>query len=156
MFVIQILSDNRCNDLQKKLHAKGFLICDLPPSNDFKERRRWLVGTFTAIPVLLALREAKLPVFSVERARLASVDESDLVESELITRAQQMDRVGAEKVCPTASLKGSLMLAMAANELTLRPRPATDLPLSHAPFIDQLIDRYAAQPHQWVTPNRGA
>lgn len=149
MFVVNsVMDDAECLRLRRKLNAHGVLICDLPQADeDEPGHRRWMVGTFALGTVVMTLRRAQVPILYVEKVHPAAVEEE---EASPLSRDEQMDRYGAERVCSTDSFKGSLLLAMAANEMAVRGQKiAQDAAL---PNVDDLIAALATQSSQWVAP----
>ncbi len=152
MFIIHtLLDDSRSRALRRTLALRGVFVCDLqPPEEDQPEHQRWLTGTFATSTVVTALKKAQAPILLVEKAHPTAVTGDE--DCELMSREEEIDRFGAERVCSTESFQGSLMLAMAANELSLiAPRK---LPLSdHYPdaLVEEVIQRLSLQNNQWVS-----
>lgn len=153
MFVVHsVMSHKEARELRALFGSWGILICDLPSEED--EIQRWLLGTFAAPTVLSTLRNRYLPILGVEKAHFAVVPEED--DDLALSRDEQIDRYGAERVCATASFKGSLMLALAANEVAVfgvkreDEGGVTAMELPTAPLVDQVIDELGAFGGQWV------
>jgi hypothetical protein len=149
MFVVNsVMNDADCLRLRRQLNSRGVLICDLPDGQeDEPGHRRWMVGTFALGTVVMTLRRAQIPILFVERVHPAAVDEE---EASPLSRDEQMDLYGAERVCSTDSFKGSLMLAMAANEMAVRGKGL--IQDAALPQVDDLIAALATQSSQWVAP----
>ena len=150
MFVINsIMDDEECGRIRRRLRDRGILVCDLAvPDEGNSGHRRWLTGTFALGAVVITLAQSQIPVLFTELAHPTEVGE-DRLDPQL-SRAEQLDRYGAEHVCPTDTFKGSLMLAIAANEMALAGpgwRDGEPDPM----LIDGIIQRLGAQTNQWVS-----
>jgi hypothetical protein len=150
MFVVNaLMSDALCQRLRRQLNANGVLVCDLPQTeDDGPEQRRWLVGTFAVATVIVALRQAHAHILYVERVQIAAIDEEDDDDLPLLSRGEQIDRVGAERVCDTATYQGALLMAMAANEATLMTWTG-ELPNLR---LDNFLELLGDLDGQWVAP----
>lgn len=148
MFVINaLMDDGECLRIRRRLHERGILVCDLErPSDSDTSHRRWLVGTFALAPVVMTLAQESVPVLYTERAQPLEIRESGESDTGM-TRQEQIDLLGAERVCRTNSYKGSLMIAIAANEMALSEPELRD---GESPLLGQVIERMGEQSSQWV------
>ena len=151
MFVINaIMEDANCGRIRRHLYERGILVCDLErPLDGDPGHRRWLVGTFALAPVLMTLAKETVPVLYTERAQPLEVPEQTDEDIRLSHR-EQVELYGAERVCRTNSYKGSLLIAMAANEIVLVAPEVGD---SAPALLDQIIERLGHQPAQWLSSN---
>jgi hypothetical protein len=141
------MDDAECLRIRRRLHERGILVCDLErPSDADSSHRRWLVGTFALAPVVMTLAQETVPVLYTERAQPLEI--TDSADGELgMSRREQIEFYGAERVCRTNSYKGSLMIAIAANEMALSEPELRD---GESPLLGQVIERLGDQPSQWV------
>ena len=149
MFVINaLMDDGECLRIRRRLHERGILVCDLErPRDSDGAHRRWLVGTFALAPVIMTLAHETVPVLYTERAQPLEI--RDAADDEIgMTRQEQIEFYGAERVCRTDSYKGSLMIAIAANEMALSEPELRD---GRSPLLGQVIERLGEQPSQWVS-----
>jgi hypothetical protein len=151
VFVINALLDDADRmRIRRRLHERGILVCDLGgPADGDPAHRRWLVGTFALAHVLMTLSKENLPVLYTERAQPLEIprqDEGDLQ----ITRQEQLDIYGAERVCRTDTYKGSMLIAMAANEIAIA---VPEVRGAESPLLDQIIARLGEQSAQWLSLN---
>lgn len=150
MFVLHALMDrNECIRLRRQLLHHGVLVCDLPGAQDGDpDHRRWLVGTFGLPAVIMTLRKGNVPVLYVDKTSAKEIDE----EAEPgLSREESIDLYGAERVCSTASYKGSLMLAIAANEMAVhRKDELNDRNRLDPSLVEETVSRLASQSDQWI------
>ena len=149
MFVINaLMDDTECTRIRRHLHERGILVCDLNrPVEADPDHRRWLVGTFGLATVLMTLSNQNVSVLYTDRAQPLEIREESKAGIELSVE-EQIDLYGAERVCRTDSYKGSLVIAMTANEIGLM-EPNVRNPGS--PLLGQIIERLGDQDAQWLT-----